>query len=38
MHVLVLSILLTTFGAISLQSSEAQAKVKFTGELEHTWV
>lgn len=35
MHVLVLSILLTTFGAISLQSSEAQAKVKFTGELEH---
>lgn len=34
-HVLVLAILLTAFGCISLQRSEDQGQVKFTGELEH---
>ena len=33
-HVLVLSLLLTTFGVISLQRSEDTAQMKFTGELE----
>ena len=33
-HVLVIAILLTTFGCISLKRDETQAQVKFTGELE----
>ena len=33
-HVLVLAILLTTFGCISLQKNESEAQTKFTGELE----
>ncbi len=33
-HVLVLAILLTSFGIQSLQRDETQAQEKFTGELE----
>ena len=33
-HVLVLTVLVTTFGCISLQRNESQAREKFSGELE----
>ena len=33
-HVLVVAILLTIFGCLSLRRDEVQAQVKFTGELE----